>query len=88
MFCVLCTEITARVEGGVLDHVCRIGALQLCVPGVGLGGGATMERGQTEERQKEAGQQLTSLTQRNTLISSMSTLSQSHVLNVSIKIHL
>lgn len=59
---VLCTEITARVEGGVLDHVCRAGAHELRVLGVGLGRGATMERGQAEERQKEAGRQLTSLT--------------------------
>lgn len=75
------------MEGGVLDHVCRVGALELRVPGVGLGRGATMERGQAEERQKEE-RQLTSLTQQNILIPSMSTLSQSHVLNVSIKIHL
>lgn len=76
------------MEGGVLDHVCRVGALKLCVPGVGLGKGATMERDQAEERQKEERQQLTSLTQQNILIPSMSTLSQSHVLNVPIKIHL
>lgn len=76
------------MEGGVLDHVCRVGALKLRVPGVGLGRGTTMERSQAEERQEEERQQLTSLTQQNILIPSMSTLSQSHVLNVSIKIHL